>query len=63
MIGHSLLHCSRRIAVIKFTGLTLSLRTYILVYDVTFPWAIGRVVFDKKVDELPIFVVDVYFDR
>ena len=51
MCGHSQLQDSRRIADIKFTGLTLSLGKYLLVYDVTFPWVIGRIDFDKKVDE------------
>ena len=37
--------------------------TYKPVYGVIFPWVNARVVFDKKVAELPIFVVDVYFDR
>ena len=63
MCGHSQLQGSRRITDIKFTGLTFSPGTYMLVYDVTFPLVIERNVFDKQVAELLIFVADQYFDR
>ena len=58
--GHSLFQGCHRIADIKFTGLSPSLGTCIPVYDVIFPWIIERIIFDKKVAELPIFVVDEY---
>ena len=59
---HFLFQGSRRKANVKLTDLTLSLATCILLYDVTFPCIIERIVFDEKVAELPIFVVDEYFD-
>ena len=63
MCGHSFLQVSSRITDINFTGLTISHGTYILVYDMTYPWIIERIVFDKKVAELPIFSAGEYFDR
>ena len=63
MCSHLLFQGSCRIANIKFTGLTLSLGTYILVYDVTLLWVLDWIVFDKNFAELPIFVVNEYFDR
>ena len=46
---------SRRIFDIKLIGLTLSIGTHILVYDLIFPWVIENIVFDEKVIEHPIF--------
>ena len=56
MSDHSLLQGGCRIADIILTGLTLSLGTYILVYEVIFTWVIERIVLDENVAELPIIV-------
>ena len=58
MRGHSLFQDYRRIADTKFTGLPLRLGICTLVYDVTFLWVAQKFVFDGKVAEFSIFVVD-----
>ena len=61
--SHSLFQGSRRIADIKFTGLTIGPGTYILVYEVTFTWIIELIIFHEKIAELTTFVINEYFDR